>query len=72
MNGADSKPRLRINKPCQNMLWQGLFSLQNDFLAPSYRLREFLLFFCRVKALVYNVKIYFDKLCVIVDNSQKY
>ena len=25
------KPRLRTSKPCQNMLWQGLLSLQNDF-----------------------------------------
>ena len=25
------KPRLRTSKPYQNMLWQGLLSLQNDF-----------------------------------------
>ena len=24
-------PRLRTSKPCQNMLWRGLLSLQNDF-----------------------------------------
>ena len=29
--GLTQKPRLRTSKPCQNMLWQGLFSLQNDF-----------------------------------------
>ena len=31
MKGLAQKPRLRTNKPCQNMLWQGLLSLQNDF-----------------------------------------
>ena len=37
-----------------------------------YILRNFYEFVCHVKALVCNVKIYFDKFCVIVDNSQKY
>ena len=31
IKGLAQKPRLRTSKPCQNMLWQGLFSLQNDF-----------------------------------------
>ena len=29
--GLTQKPRLRTSKPCQNMLWQGLLSLRNNF-----------------------------------------
>ena len=29
--GLTQKPCLRTSIPCQNMLWQGLLSLQNDF-----------------------------------------
>ena len=36
--GLTQKPRLRTSKPCQNMLWQGLFSLQNDFWITPMRL----------------------------------
>ena len=29
--GLTQKPTFRTSNPCQNILWQGLLSLQNDF-----------------------------------------